>query len=147
MSASALRLTLNPSPVLALLILALHAAAAGCAIAVLPGVGGAMLALALFLLGFASAWGRALLRSPASVRAIEIAGDSLALELADGGRIAAEAAERRYVSRFLVTLPLRRPRRTILIAAGMMPADDFRRLRVWALWGKLPGVAAAQLPA
>jgi hypothetical protein len=29
----------------------------------------------------------------------------------------------------------------------MLPADDFRRLRIWALWGRLPRVAAAQLPA
>jgi hypothetical protein len=29
----------------------------------------------------------------------------------------------------------------------MLPAAEFRRLRIWALWGRLPGVAAAQLPA
>jgi hypothetical protein len=114
---------------------------------VLPGPYGTLLALALLALGVASAWGRALLRSPASVRAIEIAADSLALELAGGARIEAQAAGRRYVSRFAVSLPLRRPRRTILITAGMMAADDFRRLRIWALWGRLPGVAAEQLPA
>ena len=125
----------------------LHGIAAACALTVLPGAAGALLALALFALGLASAWGRALLRSPASVRAIEISGDALALELADGAKIAAEPAERRYVSRLLVSVPLRRPRRTILVTAGMMSADDFRRLRIWALWGRLPGVAAAQLPA
>src|SRR5262245_60844648 len=112
----------------------------------MPGAAGGLLALALFALGLASAWGRALLRSPASVRAIEISGASLALELASG-RIPAEAAERRYVSRFAVSVPLRRPRRTILITPGMMSAEDFRRLRIWALWGRLPGVVAAQLPA
>jgi len=113
----------------------------------MPGVSGAMLALALFVLGLAVAWSRALLRSPASVRAIEISGESLVLELRSGERRSAEAAERRFVSRVAVTLPLRRPRRTLLVAAGMMAADDFRRLRIWALWGRLPGVAAAQLPA
>ena len=141
------RLPVVPSPLLALGIVAMHAVAAGCTLAVLPGVAGAALAFAMLALGLASAWGRALLRSPASVRAIEISGDALALELAGGGRIAAEAAERRYVSRLFVTLPLRRPRRTLLVTAGMMAADDFRRLRIWALWGRLPGVVAAQLPA
>jgi hypothetical protein len=125
----------------------LHAVAAGCVLAVLPGAMSALLALALFALGLAAAWSRALLRSAASVRTIEISGDALVLELGDGSRLAAAPAERRYVSRLVVTVPLRQPRRTILVTAGMMSAEDFRRLRIWALWGKLPGVAAAQLPA
>ena len=114
---------------------------------VLPGVAGVALALALVLLGAAAAWSRALLRSSLSVRAIEISGESLALELRDGTKLPADAVRRRFVSRFVVTLPLRRPRRTILVSAGMMAASDFRRLRIWALWGRLPGAAAAQLPA
>jgi hypothetical protein len=116
-------------------------------LAVLPGAAGAALAIALLLLGSAAAWSRALLRSRASVRALEVSGASLAIELAGGERLSVELGERRYVSRLAVSIPLRRPRRTILIAAGMLPADDFRRLRIWALWGRLPGVAAAQLPA
>jgi hypothetical protein len=48
----------------------------------------------------------------------------------------------------LVTLSLRRPaRRTLLVTRDMLHADSFRRLRVWALWGRLPAVAAKQLPA
>ena len=105
---------------------------------------GVLLSLAFLALGLAAAWSRALLRSAVSVRAIEISGEALALELADGRKLVAEPAARRYVSRLAVTLPLRRPRRTILVTAGMMSADDFRRLRIWALWGRLPGVAAAQ---
>ena len=142
-----LRLTLVPSPFLALMIVALHAAAAACVLAVLPGIAAALLALALFLLGLAAAWSRALLRSRASVRALEIAGPALTLELTGGDRIAAQIAERRYVSRLAVTLPLRQPRRTLLVTADMLPAAEFRRLRIWALWGRLPGVAAAQLAA
>jgi len=142
-----LRFTLVPSPFLALAIVLAHVAAAACVLMVLPGVAGAALALALALLGAAAAWSRALLRSPLSVRAIEISGESIALELRDGAKLPAEAAQRRFVSRVIVTLPLRRPRRTILVSAGMMAASDFRRLRIWALWGRLPGVAAAQLPA
>ena len=147
MSATPLRLPLVPSRFLAFAIVVLHATAAGCVLAVLPGAMGVLLALAFFALGLAAAWSRALLRSAASVRAIEISGEALALELADGRKLVADPADRRYVSRLAVTLPLRRPRRTILVTAGMMSADDFRRLRIWALWGRLPGVAAAQLPA
>jgi len=111
------------------------------------GMPGAVLALALFSLGAAAAWSRALLRSGSSVRVLELARAALTIELANGERIAAEIGERRYVSRILVTLPLRRPRRTLLVTADMLPAAEFRRLRIWALWGRLPGVAAAQLPA
>ena len=142
-----MRLKLVPSPRLALAIVALHAAAAACSVAVLPGLAGGALAAGFLALGAAAAWSRALLRSPASVRALEITGPALAIELTSGDSIAVEVGERRYVSRLAVTLPLRRPRRTILVSADMLPADDFRRLRIWALWGKLPGVAAAQLPA
>ena len=141
---SVLRLTLIPSPLFALTIVGLHVAAAACVLAVLSGIAGMLLALALFLLGLAAAWSTALLRSRSSVRALEIAGPALTLELAGGERIAAEVAERRYVSRLAVTLPLRQPRRTLLVTAGMLPAAEFRRLRIWALWGRLPGVAAAQ---
>jgi hypothetical protein len=36
--------------------------------------------------------------------------------------------------------------RTILVTRDMLGASEFRRLRLWALWGKLP-VAAKQLAA
>ena len=142
-----MRFVFAPSPRLALAIVALHAIAAVCAVAVAPGVAGALLASALLLLGIAAAWSRALLRSRLSVRALEIKGAALAIELAGGEKLSVEAAERRYVSRLAVSIPLRRPRRTILVTADMLPAQEFRRLRIWALWGRLPGVAAAQLPA
>jgi hypothetical protein len=70
------------------------------------------------------------------------------VELADGERIAAQVGKRRHVSRLTVTLALQRPlRRTLLVSRDMLSADSFRLLRIWALWGKLPGVAAKQLPA
>jgi hypothetical protein len=140
------RLVLVPSRLLALGIVLLHAIAAACAVVVIPDAMGAMLALALVLLGLAAAWSRALLRSRASVRALEISGASFAIELAGGEKLPVETAERRYVSRIAVSIPLRRPRRTILVTADMLPPQEFRRLRIWALWGRLPGVAAAQLP-
>ena len=142
-----LYLELSPSPRLAGAIIALHLAAALCAVAVLPGAAGALLAAALAGLGVAAAWSRALLRSAASVRGIELDGESIALKLASGDRFVAELGERRYVTRFVVALPVRRPRRTVLVTRDMLAPDSFRALRLWALWGKVAGVAARQLPA
>ena len=149
MSARApLRLELAPSRALAATIVALHATAAVCVLLVLPSTAGAMLAGCLMVLGLAAAWSRALLKSPASVRALEISASEVTLELASGERIACQPAARRYVNRFMVTLPLRLPmRRSVLITGDMLESDAFRRLRIWALWGKLPGVATEQLPA
>ena len=143
-----LRLVLRPSRSLAALIVAAHGAAAACAAAVLPGLAGGMLAAALLGLGLAAAWGRALLRSRSSVRAIEIAPSGVVLELAGGERFPAQVDARRYVSRLMVTLPVRRPaRRTLLVTPDMLDGASFRRLRLWAIWGKLPPVAGKQLAA
>ena len=58
------------------------------------------------------------------------------------------AAGRRYINRFMLALPVQGPvRRTVLVADDMLGEDSFRVLRIWALWGKLPQVAAQQLPA
>jgi membrane-bound toxin of toxin-antitoxin system len=142
-----LRVELAPSPFLAIAIVVLHAAAALCSLAVMPGAAGLALGALLLALGIATAWSRALLRSASSVRALELTGPKLQVELANGESFPAEVAERRYVGRFMLTLPLRRPvRRTILVTRDMADGDSFRRLRIWALWGKLPGVAAKQLP-
>ena len=144
---SAERLELSPSWSLAGAIVAMHAIAAGCVVAVMPRGPGLLLAACLFLLGLAAAWARALLASAASVRALELCGSEMFLVLKDGRRVAAQVGERRHVSRFMVTLPVGRPlRRTVLVTRGMLSAAEFRRLRLWALWGKLP-VAAAQLSA
>jgi hypothetical protein len=142
---SSLRLELEPSPTLAAAIVALHAAAALCVLSVLPPPGGYLLAAGLLALGALAAWSRALLRSKESVRALEIGGAELVLHLAGGRIVAGEIAERRFVSRFMVALPIRRPlRRTILVTRDMLGRDSFRALRVWALWRKLP-VARKQL--
>ena len=115
--------------------------------AVLGTATGYALGACVFLLGIAAAWARALHGSRASVRALELSGTEILLELKDGRRFQAELGANRHVSRFMVSLPVRRPmRRTILITRDMLGAEEFRRLRLWALWGKLP-VAAKQLPA
>lgn len=142
-----LRVELAPSPLLAITLIALHAAAALSVLAVMPGAAGWLLAALLLALGIAAAWSRALLRSAASVRVLELTGPKLQVQLASGESFPAEVAERRYVGRFVVALPLRSPvRRTILVTADMAGGDLFRRLRIWALWGRLPSVAAKQLP-
>ena len=143
-----LRLELAPSPAMAAMIVGLHAIAGACVLAVLPGVAGVALSAAFVALGLATAWARALLRSAASVRAIELQGALVQLELASGERFAAELSARRHAGKFSVMLPVLRPgRRTILVSRDMLSADSFRLLRIWALWGKLPGVAGKQLPA
>ena len=144
-----LRLELRASRILAGALLLVHALAAACIALVLPGVWGAALAALVAALGGATAWDRALLRSARSVRFVELYADGLAvLGLADGSRLEGPVAARRNVSPWWVTLPLeRRTRRTLLVARDMLAEGDFRRLRIWALWGWVPGVAAAQLTA
>ena len=138
-----LRLELKPSPTLAALILGLHATAGLSVLLVIPTVAGLLLAGCFLALGAAAAWSRALLRSRISPRALEIAGDEVVLHLAGGARFTVEVAARRYVSRFVVALPIRRPvRRTILVTPDMLDGGSFRALRVWALWGKLPAATA-----
>jgi hypothetical protein len=97
---------------------------------------------------------RALLAGPSSPRALEIlAADTVVLELADGSRAPSPVGAARWVSRFCVVLPLHAPRRrTLLLTGGMLAAEPFRVLRLWALWGRLPGgnrpaVASGQLQA
>jgi hypothetical protein len=145
---SGTRLELSRSWILATAIVVLHAAAAASVLAVLGTAMGYALGAALLALGLAAAWARALLGSRASVRALELSNTEMAVELKSGQRFVAEVGERRHVGRFMVTLPVRRPvRRTILVSRDMLQAEEFRRLRLWALWGELPKVAHKQLPA
>ena len=107
-----------------------------------------VLGLLLVALGLAAAWSRALLRSPRSVRAIQIGGEQPVFELACGESLSAAVGHRRYVTRFLVTLPLARPLgRTLLVSADMLGPREFRRLRLWAIWGRLPAERPAVAPA
>ncbi len=139
-----LQLELSPSRTLCAAILLAHGAAAAGAFAALGGVAGLALAGALVLLGLGSARVHALLGAPRSVRRIELRGDEARLWLASGAALEARAHPRRYVSRWLVTLSLRPPaRRSLLITADMLERDAFRRLRVWALWGRLAATGGA----
>ena len=142
------RFELSPSAPLALAIVGAHAAAAAAVYTVMPGLAGAAVSAALVALGVAAAWSRALLRAAGSVRAIEL-GEPPVFRLARGERLAAPVATRRYVSRYMVVLPYRTNAgaNALLVTADMLGTQEFRRLRLWALWNRLPGVAAKQRPA
>jgi len=135
-----LRLELRASRTLALVLVLLHAAAAICLLIILPGYAGVSLALLVLALGGAAARDRALLRAPGSVRALELADDGAAtLELADGRRLAGRVSPRRHVGAWWVVLPVSGGvRRSLLVHRDMLPAADFRVLRLWALWGRVP---------
>ena len=146
-SGEILRLELRPSWRLALLIAGLHALAAGSVFLAFPGVVGTALAALLCALGLAAAWDRALLRGRRSPRALLLpAGGLPGVELAGAVRSAAGTGLR-TVNRFFVALPLEgSTRRSVLVTRDMLDPAGFRRLRLSALWGRLPSVASAQLP-
>jgi hypothetical protein len=142
-----LRLDLRPSWRLAALIAGLHALAGGSVFLAIPGPAGAALGALVFALGVAAAWDRALLRSRRSPRALVVpAAGTPEVVLADGASCPVGDGPR-AVNRFVVTLPLDgRDRRSLLVARDMLDPAGFRLLRLWALWGRVPGVASAQLP-
>jgi len=128
------------------LIILVHGVAAGCFLTVMTGWAAWLVAVLVLALGTAAAWDRALLRAARSVRAIEIrpSGEAFCL-LADGEWLPI-AAPGRAVTRRWVSLRLRSPwRRSLIVTAGLLPREAFRLLRIWALWGRLPGVAPRQL--
>ncbi|MDH3321176.1 MAG: hypothetical protein OEO84_16015 [Betaproteobacteria bacterium] len=138
-----LRLELRASRTLAGALALLHAAAAVCLLIVVPGYAGIALALLVLALGGAAAWDRALLRARGSVCALELAADGAAtLELADGRRLPERVSRLRHVGPWWVVLPLSGgTRRSLLVLRDMLPPAEFRTLRLWALWGRVPASA------
>jgi len=135
---------LVPSRSLALLIVVAHGAAGAAVLAVAPqAVAGWSLAVLLLALGMATAWDRALLRGRRAVCAFTCLGPELIeLKFVDGATTRAHVAVRRWVGSGLVVLALSTPRRRgLLVTAAMLERDAFRCLRIWALWGAIPGVA------
>lgn len=143
-SAPALRLELSASWPFAWLILLCHAAAAACLLAILTGGAGQALAILIVFLGFFAARDRALLRAAASPAALELLADgSLRCLCRDGEPVALARPAPGEVHRHWVALPAASARRrALLVTGGMLPAASFRQLRLWALWGRVPGVAA-----
>ena len=138
-----MRLELSPSLALAAAIVALHGAAGACLLAALEGAAGWALAGLAAALGLAAARDRALLKGARAPRALLIfPGGAASLERADGASRPVAAVRGAGVTRFWVALRLPAGiRRGLLVTRGMMAAEDFRRLRVWALWGRLAGAA------
>jgi hypothetical protein len=145
----ALRLPLSASYGFGALIVAAHALAAGCFLTILQGWTGFALAFLALALGAAAAWDRALLRGARSPRMIELHPSGEAwCGLANGESLSILPPSGNSVSRIWVALRLDSPRRrSLLVTQGMVAPDAFRRLRLWARWGKLAGVAARPLPA
>jgi len=141
-----LRLELKASPRLAAVIVALHAAAAWSFLTVLTGWPGSLLAALTVLLGSATAWDRALLRSQQSPKRVEIhSGGTAKCLFANGDSGALQRLGGIAVTRYWVACGLAAPgRRTLFVAADMLAPAALRTLRLWVLWGKLPGVAFAQ---
>ena len=144
-----LTLALAPSRNFAAAILAMHATAAVCFLTILTGWLGVSLAILTTLLGAAAGWDRALLRGRRSPSAIELRPSGEAtLRLRDGATGALRAFPGIGVTRHWVALGTALPwRRNLLVVAGMLGEEEFRTLRLWALWGRIPGVAPGQLPA
>jgi len=134
--------------VLAAVIFGAHLAAAACVLLAYPRLEGLALAALLAALGAVAASNRALLLGRRAPRVIEIAPSGEArLERADGLQATALPVRGIGVTRWWVVLRLGRPGRGgFLVSAGMLPSEPFRRLRLWALWEKAPGVAPGQLP-
>jgi hypothetical protein len=143
------RLVLSPCIRFAVAILGVHLAAAACLLAVVPGWQGLALAVLVPALGACSARDRALLRGARAARAVEILRSGEArLVFADGATRAAEAVRGIGVNRHWVALKCGSPaRRGMLVTGGMLAPGPFRLLRLWALWGRVPGMAAGQHPA
>jgi hypothetical protein len=140
-----LRLELRASRVLAAAVILIHAAAAAGMLLIAPGMTGAALALLLLALGAAAAWHKALLRAPGSVRVLELGGArEVGAVLASGQHLQGRAAARCHVGPWWVVLRLAAPRRSLLIARDMLPAEEFRLLKLWALWGRVPASGRAQ---
>jgi hypothetical protein len=137
---AALRLELHASRVLAGTLALVHGAGAACLAFFVPGVPGTALAVLVLALGVATARDRALLRAHGSVRALELGMDGAAtLELVDGRRLASRVCARRHVGPWWVALPLEsESRRTLVVARDMLTPGEFRTLRLWALWGRVP---------
>ena len=144
--APVIRLALSPCIRFAVAILGVHLAAAACLLAVVPGWQGLALAVLLPALGACSARDRALLKGKTAPRAVEILKSGEArLVFADGATRSVEAVRGIGVNRHWVALRCGSPaRRGMLVTGGMLAPGPFRLLRLWALWGRVPGMAAAQ---
>jgi hypothetical protein len=130
------------------MILAIHIVAAACFLTTLTGMTGIALAILIITLGGISAWNRALLRGRRSPRAIEItsSGEAVA-RLATGENVPLRATRGLGITRHWVALSAPSRGAGMMVTSGMLGPQNARKLRLWALWGRMPGVASRQRPA
>jgi hypothetical protein len=144
--AQPVRLALSPSPGLAAVVLALHGAAAIGILTAMKGGFAVAAAMLILMLGAAAARDRALLKGRNAPKGIEIRPSGEAFLLFHDGSAGAIQQGAGGVNRYWVGLHLKSGwKRAFLVTAGMVSVESFRLLRLWALWGKLPGVALRQL--
>jgi hypothetical protein len=112
----------------------------------MTGLPAVALALLFLALGAVLAWDRALLRGARSPRALELrAADTAVVVLANGETLPVRALRGIGVTRHWVALAALRPAgRSMMVTSGMLGPEKARVLRLWALWGKTPGVAVGQ---
>lgn len=99
----------------------------------------AVLAVSVTVLAGLAGLSRILFPAGRHTRALAIGREGrLTLELDDGSRAEGRAGDRRYVSRFWVILPWNGPDGPgqLVLTRDMFSEDAFRKLRLWALWGK-----------
>jgi len=141
LSGQTLRLQLRASPLLTALTLAIHGVAVAILWINLGLVTGICAVLVVLLLATVSLRERALLSAASAPSELKLMGDgTLSIRLRDGAEVSLPGA-RRYVSRWLVVFDLERDsraKRTLLVVRDMLPDDEFRRLRLWALWNEIP---------
>ncbi|MCC6473963.1 MAG: hypothetical protein IT514_09485 [Burkholderiales bacterium] len=130
-------LALQPSRLLAAILLAAHAAALVCLAATLSGPP-LWLAAAGVLLSAGWSAGDALLRLPGSVVRVDLADDGSGRWVERSGQAHEVAAVRAsWVAAGVVVLGMRGPRRRlrwIAVFPDAAGADALRRLRVWLRW-------------
>lgn len=93
-------------------------------------------------------WAVALRRSPRAVRELRIEGDrTIVATLVSGERLKGEVQEASYVGAIVTTLTWRSKgalcARSVLILPDMLPAEDFRRLRVLLRYSRSDEPASA----
>ena len=142
-----MRLDLRASPLLTLLAAAVHAAAAAVFWSFLPPPAGSLAAVLVLVLAVFSIRRQTLLLGKTSPVFLQLGKKGrLHAGLRDRTGIDCQVSARRYVSRWLVVLALPEApwgQRTILVARDMLPAGQFRYLRLWALWDALPAARPA----
>ena len=142
MSAPRLTTALVASPRLAAALLAAHAAAGLALAGVLGGPAGGLAGALLAALGAASAWHRALLKGGAALRALELSGDGEGAGItARGVRVPLDRSRCGAGGGWVLLVSHGWPRRTWLLTPGMLGEREFRWLRLWVRWGKLPAAA------